>query len=132
MWKSCSKCGRVHDTRYICRIPNPRKTRTEDQRLRSTKRWTKKSEEIREKSQHLCAICREEGRYTYENLEVHHIEKLKDNAERLLDNYNLIALCKYHHELADEGKIDRTHLEELARLREDAEVPPTTSVGISD
>ena len=124
MWKSCSRCGKVHDTRYICRHNAPIKARTIDQRLRSTKRWTKKSEEIREKSQHLCAVCRQEGRYNYDNLEVHHIVKLKDDTDRLLDNYNLVALCKYHHELADEGKIEASYLEELARCREEGKDPP--------
>jgi hypothetical protein len=68
----------------------------------------------------LCAICLEEGRYNYDNLEVHHITKLKDDADGLLDNYNLICLCKQHHELADAGKIDAEHLRELAKTRENA------------
>lgn len=66
----------------------------------------------------MCAICLEEGIYNYEGIEVHHITKLKDAPDKLLDNENLICLCKRHHELADAGKIDAEHLRELARARE--------------
>ena len=62
--------------------------------------------------------------YTYDTLEVHHIQKLKDNEDGLLDNLNLICLCKHHHELADAGKIDAEHLRELARIREGQIDPP--------
>ena len=124
MWRSCSKCGRIHSTAYKCRLYTPPIRRTTDQVLRSTSKWQKKSEEIREKSQHLCQVCREEGRYNYNQLEVHHIEKLRSAPEKLLDNYNLVCLCKYHHELADAGKIKASYLEELARSREEGKYPP--------
>lgn len=124
MWKSCTKCGKIHDTKYRCNARTSPTPKPLDQRLRSTNRWTKKSLEIREASKWLCAICLEEGTYTYNDLEVHHIEKLKANTDKLLDNYNLICLCKYHHELADAGKIDKAHLEELARTREEEQYPP--------
>lgn len=94
--------------------------KTRDQKLRSTQRWQDKSLEIRKASRFLCAICEEEGTYNYKKLEVHHITKLRDDEEGLLDNYNLICLCKYHHELADEGKLDAEHLRELARRREES------------
>lgn len=121
MWKTCSKCGLIHSATYICPIRKPSKGRTEDQRLRSTSKWQDKSKEIREKSNYLCAICKLENRYTYQDVEVHHIEKLKDAPEKLLDNYNLVCLCKYHHELADAGKIKAATLLELAKRREEAE-----------
>lgn len=120
MLKSCTKCGRVHAQNYQCTARRNNTPKTLDQKLRSTNRWQRKSEEIRRASKWLCAICLEEGVYNYEQLEVHHIEKLRDNKDRLLDNYNLICLCKRHHELADAGKIDVAHLEELARVREEA------------
>ena len=126
MWRSCSKCGRVHRADYKCTAYIAPKDRTADQRLRSTSRWQKKSEEIREASQHLCAVCRhQDQRFNYNNLEVHHIIKLKDEPSKLLDNFNLVCLCKYHHELADAGKIDASYLEELARCREEGKDPPT-------
>jgi len=120
----------MHRSTEICRFKRQTAKKTEDQKLRSTRRWTNKSEEIREKSKWLCAVCLQEGRYTYDRLETHHIEKLKDNSDRLLDNYNLICLCKRHHELADEGKIKASYLEELARSREEGDNPPATPDGL--
>ena len=126
MWKSCGRCGRVHAVGYKCTALKPLpKTRTEDQRLRSTSRWQKKAEEIKKASNYLCTLCKLEGKLVYDNIEVHHIIKLKDDTSRLLDNYNLICLCKYHHELADAGKIKASYLEELARSREEGKYPPT-------
>ena len=79
-----------------------------------------KAKEIKESSKWLCALCLEEGRYNYNDLEVHHITKLKDNAEGLLDNYNLICLCKRHHERADAGLENPEKLRKIARDREEA------------
>ena len=79
-----------------------------------------KREEIKKASKWLCAVCFEEGVYNYNSLEVHHITKLKDNLDGLLDDYNLICLCKHHHELADAGKIDADYLRELAKKRVEA------------
>lgn len=116
MWKSCSKCGRIHPSTYACHIGD---NISPENRLRNTYKWRQKREEIKKASNYLCAVCKEEGRYTYEDIEVHHITKLKDDAEGLLDNYNLIPLCVKHHKLADEGKIDADYLRELARRREE-------------
>lgn len=124
MWKSCSRCGRVHAVGYKCAAYTTPKSRTLDQKLRSTSRWQKKSEEIRAASNYLCELCKLEGKFEYNNIEVHHIIKLKDDSSKLLDNYNLIALCKKHHELADAGKIEASYLEELARCREEGSTPP--------
>lgn len=124
MLKSCSKCGKIHDIKYRCKAPRNPGPKARDQKLRSTNKWTLKSKEIREASHWLCAICLEEGIYNYNELEVHHIEKLKDNEDKLLDNYNLICLCKKHHEQADAGKIPVEHLKELAESRERGIYPP--------
>ncbi len=118
MWKSCAKCHKIHPANYQCNAGRIARKVTPDQKLRSTSRWQTKREEIKDASKWLCAICLEEGVYNYNDLEVHHITKLKDDAEGLLDNYNLICLCKHHHELADAGKIDAEHLRELAKNRE--------------
>lgn len=124
MWKSCPKCGRIHQGNYRCNAGRLPRGKTPDQRLRSTNRWTLKAKEIKERSKWLCALCLEEGRYNYDDLEVHHITKLKDAPEKLLDDDNLICLCKYHHELADANKIDAEHLRKLAEARENADNPP--------
>lgn len=116
MWKSCSKCGRIHPASYAC---HSGVSVTGEMKLRNTYKWRKKREEIKKESDYLCAVCREEGRYNYEDIEVHHITKLRERQDLLLDNYNLIPLCVKHHKLADEGKIDADYLRELARRREE-------------
>ena len=118
MYKACSKCGRVHSTDYKCNHNRSFKP-TDETRLRNKNAWHKKSEEIRRKSKYLCAVCKDEKRYNYDNLEVHHIISIKQDKERYLDNYNLICLCQEHHRLAEIGKIDKDYLFELARQRED-------------
>ena len=119
MYKACSRCGRIHSTSYKCpekRIYTP----TEESNIRNSHSWHKKSEEIKRKSNYLCELCRElEHRYTYDNLEVHHIDKLKDKPERLLDNYNLICLCEKHHTEIENNIKMKDLLFELARRRED-------------
>ena len=114
MWKACSRCGKVHHSTYACYAGM---TPSNENRLRNTYKWRQKREEVKKASDYLCAVCREEGRYTYEDIEVHHIIKLKDRADLLLDDENLIPLCVKHHKLADEGKIDPDYLRELARKR---------------
>lgn len=118
MFKSCSRCGKIHSYNYKCNKGKTYKHNYID-KLRSTTRWTNKSIEIRESSNYLCSVCLDEGIYNYEDIEVHHIEKLQDNPDRLLDNYNLICLCKKHHKQADEGKLDKDYLFKLAKDRED-------------
>lgn len=117
MYKACSRCGKVHDSNYKCNHNRTYK-KSDAKELRNKNAWHKKSNEIRRKSKYLCAVCRDERRYTYNNLEVHHIISIKEDKERLLDNYNLICLCQEHHKLAEVGKIDKDYLFELARQRE--------------
>lgn len=118
MYKSCSRCGKIHDYNYKCNKGKIYKQNDID-KLRSTNKWTIKSIEIREASKYLCSVCLDNGIYNYDDIEIHHIVKLQDNPERLLDNYNLICLCKKHHKLADNNKIDKDYLFKLARNRED-------------
>ena len=117
MYKACSRCGKIHNSTYKCnkgRIYTGGKERE----LRALNKWHMKSKEIREASNYLCAVCKEEGLYTYNNLEVHHIIKVTEDETKLLDNYNLICLCQEHHKLADSGDIDKDYLFKLAELRE--------------
>ena len=117
MFKSCSKCGKIHDTKYICNVGRTF-TGGDERKLRSKYSWTKKSEEIRERANYLCEVCRDQGIFTYENLEVHHITKVKDDSTKLLENENLICLCQEHHKQADNGEIDKNYLINLAKVRE--------------
>ena len=117
MLKACSRCGKLHDYNYKCTVGRKNKI-DEESKLRNKNKWHKKSEEIREASNYLCEVCRAEGIYNYKNIEIHHIEKLRERPDLLLDNYNLICLCKEHHEEADKGKIDKDYLLKLAAIRE--------------
>ena len=118
MYKSCTRCGKVHDTNYKCNH-NRYKKDTEARRLRQKNSWHSKSEEIRKASNYLCSVCKDNNIYTYNHLETHHIDKLEERPDRLLDDYNLICLCVEHHKEADAGKIDKDYLFKLAKDRED-------------
>lgn len=117
-FKACSKCGKIHPYNYKCYIgvDSNRSKITED-KLRSRYAWTKKSKQIREDAGNLCEVCRDQGRATYNGLEVHHITKLRENTDGLLDDNNLICLCIRHHKEADNGEIEESYLRELAKKR---------------
>ena len=117
MYKSCSKCGKIHPSNYKCSSKRFYQDRDE-RKLRSQYAWTEKSKEIREKANHLCEVCRDRGIITYQDIEVHHIVKVRNDASLLLDNYNLVCLCQEHHKQADKGEIDSDYLIELAIRRE--------------
>ena len=117
MFKACSKCGKIHDSNYICNKGKIYRGGNE-RKLRNTYKWAKKSREIRESAHNLCEVCLDKGVYTYNGLEVHHIIKLKENEDGLLDNNNLICLCTQHHKQADRGEIDIDYLRRLVELRE--------------
>ena len=118
MNKACSRCGKIHPYNYICTVGKVYKG-GEERKLRNLAAWHRKSEEIRERANHLCEACRSEGIYTYNSIEVHHIAKVKNNKDLLLNNENLVCLCQYHHKLADKGDISPDFLRELARHREE-------------
>lgn len=120
MWKSCAKCGKIHDYNKRCYAGDSfRKKDTKANKFRATTEWKNKSEEIREESKYLCAMCIEEGIYNYNQLEVHHIEPLEKNFERRLDDYNLICLCSEHHKLAERGEVEQDYLFNLVMKREE-------------
>ena len=117
MYKACSRCGKVHSYNYKCNKGKIIK-HNEIDKLRSTNRWTNKSIEIREASNYLCSVCLDKGIINYDNVEVHHIYKLQDRPDLLLENDYLICLCKYHHKQADNGKLDKDYLINLVKVRE--------------
>lgn len=121
MLKSCSKCHNIHDINYKCTAGSKRKYKYsyEESKLRNTFKWHTKAEQIKKDSKYLCSACKDKGIYQYNDLECHHINKLKDRPDLLLDNYNLIVLCRSCHKLADAGMIDKDYLLKLAKERED-------------
>ena len=116
--KSCSRCGKIHPRGYNCNVGRIY-TKTDESRLRSRYAWTKKAQQIKNDAMGLCEVCKAQGLYNYDNLEVHHITKLKDDPNGLLDDNNLVCLCVYHHKQADDGEIDGDYLRELAKLRQE-------------
>lgn len=117
MFKACSKCGKIHPSTYECnkgRIYSG----GDERHLRSKYKWTQKSLEVRAKANNLCEVCKQDKKYVYDFLEVHHIEKVRNNPDKLLDNYNLICLCQECHKKADKGLIDVEYLKQLAEERE--------------
>lgn len=119
MLKACAKCGKIHAFNYVCRVNQRAKIITDEAKQRSTYAWTEKSKEVREKANYLCEVCKLKGLYVYEGVEVHHITKLRENAAGLLDNANLVCLCRDCHEKADSGKLDKDLLLRLAQGREE-------------
>ena len=59
---------------------------TEADRFRKSKRWTNKSIEVRQRDRYLCRVCEANlyntvQQFNYNELDVHHIEKLNDIKE---------------------------------------------------
>lgn len=118
MYKTCSVCGKVHD--FNGKMCKRKKTYRggEERGLRSQTRWTRKSIDIRDRSHYLCEVCKDKGIIRYENVEVHHIVKVKDDESLMYEDSNLICLCQEHHKQADRGEIDSDYLRRLARHRD--------------
>ena len=119
MLKSCSKCGKVHDFNYKCTVGARKnyKYSYKERQLRNTYDWHTKAEQIKKDSKYLCSVCKDKGIYQYNNLETHHIEKLTERPDLLLEDTNLICLCVSCHKLADAGMIDKEYLSKLALQR---------------
>ena len=123
--KSCSRCGRIHDAKYICKpkaLASQNKTKA--QSFRSSYAWYKKQKHIRERDLNLCRICLLNlfdtvNRFNYNNLSVHHIIPIINDYSKRLDDDNLITLCRHHHELAEAGTIPKS------LLLSEAKHPPT-------
>ena len=118
MYRACSRCGKVHSTKYKCNHNKIKRDYTEEKKLRNQYKWELKSKEIREKAKYLCEVCKDKGIYNYNMLEVHHITPIRENKTKYLDNYNLVCLCQQHHKEAEKNKIDKDYLLTLAYTRE--------------
>ena len=134
--RSCAYCGRNNERKYICpqkaaadtQRASRRKLHTEQDALRNTNAWKKKSRHIRERDNYMCQACLngigflEGRRITMNNLQVHHIIPLKEDRNRAFDSDNLITLCEQCHKRAEAGKIPRKKLWEIAE--ESEKIPP--------
>lgn len=95
-------------------------------RFRNTKAWMRKSQEIKQRDRHLCAVCLANlyntiSMLNYKAVEVHHITTIKEDYNRRFDNDNLITLCVYHHKMADKGEIPKSVLYELVKKAQGTE-----------
>ena len=119
MLKSCSYCGRIHDSKYICKEkPIKKKTITEADKFRWTRMWQKKREEIKKRDLYLCQICIRElyntvTKYNTEELSVHHNTPINEDYNKRLDNNNLLTVCDYHHKMCDRGEIARKEVQKI-------------------
>lgn len=121
MNRVCSKCGRIHPRGVKCvfqfeSVPAEKKE-DEIKKLRRKNAWTKKSIQIREQGKYLCEYCLKHGMINYNQIEVHHIVPIKENTDIWLDDGNLIALCREHHEQAEKGEIPKEELYEIIKER---------------
>lgn len=120
--KSCGYCGRVHSTDIVCSKKSIIRNKVSYKGdLRNTYKWRKKREHIKHRDNYICQVCIRKdyfnpiGQYEFNNLQVHHIEPYKENEELFYDDDNLITLCIYHHERAEEGKIPKQYLKTIAK-----------------
>ncbi len=113
---SCPYCGRVHSYDFDCgrRRKYGTQSPTAENKFRHSKAWGKKSLQIRARDRFMCLYCyRHDKRINTERIEVHHIVPIHESFDNRLDDFNLISLCREHHEQAETGKIDRDYLFDL-------------------
>ena len=83
MLKTCSICGRIHDFNQVCTRPCKKKT-TRQNAFRDTYQWKQKRNQIKSRDKYLCQVCltdkyKTNYRYTYDELEVHHIVPIEED-----------------------------------------------------
>lgn len=118
-YRACPRCGRIHPYDQPCPRKKPayRYERTGADRLRFTSRWKRKSLQVREDAHWMCEACIDQGKVTTRGLEVHHIEKLREDPDGLIEDDNLVCLCRMHHRMADDGELGKAYLRGLAAKR---------------
>ena len=119
-YTTCPHCGVVERGNHHCPYKTYKKKAndTEADKFRKSKRWTDKSREIRQRDRYLCRVCMANlyntvQQITYKDLDVHHITPINEDYNKRLDNDNLISLCRFHHKMAEDGKIPREVLYSL-------------------
>lgn len=126
MLKSCSYCGRIHDSKSWCkqkrdaeqrRWKNRKSKRAVD--FRNTNAWKNKREDVKRRHNYMCVCCTHNLKGTLdvlntEDLSVHHITPIEEDYDLRLDDTNLITVCGMHHEMCEAGKIGREVQRQLA------------------
>lgn len=134
MKKICPTCGQIVGLNHVC--PRARESRRvwdqeahqshEARRFRSSKSWQHKRAHIRERDMGLDQAAlhgldpdHPQPYIQREGLQVHHIIPIREDRDAALDDYNLITLSSHTHECAEEGRISRDALLEIARRNTD-------------
>jgi 5-methylcytosine-specific restriction endonuclease McrA len=105
---------RIHDSKFDCgKKPKRKKPSNDINKFRWSRKWREKRNSIVERDSYLCQVCKENDKYNYNGLEVHHITSLEEDFDRRLDEDNLITLCEEHHEQAECGEISKEYLYKL-------------------
>lgn len=117
----CKYCNNIHDKYYDCdaKVKSNRLRRkykySNDYKLYNdcynTRKWRRLREEILKDNNYMCEICLELGKINCDDLQVHHIEKVKDNQAKMFDKNNLIVVCRGHHK-----QIEGMNKEELLKF----------------
>lgn len=122
MKRYCNICNAIHDGK--CTVKREYKQKVKDSeadKFRNTSAWRKKKEEIKKRDKYLCRVCLL-AKIIDNAVEVHHIEPLKSAYDKRLDSNNLICLCRYHHEKAEKGYIDKRRLKKIIENEVDVEL----------
>ena len=127
MLKSCSYCGRIHDSKKECKQKKEAEQKRWENRkqtkalmFRRSSAWTDKSIQIRKRDNYMCLCCKAllegtKNQYNTADLSVHHIIPIEEDYEQRLDDENLITVCGLHHEMCEAGKITRKAQIELVK-----------------
>jgi len=125
MLKSCQYCGKIHDSKIICK---PKKEAEEKRwgarkktgalSFRKTYAWTNISRRVRDRDKNMCLCCLAElpgtlKKYNTEDLAVHHIIPIEEDYAQRMDGANLITVCSRHHEMCEAGAISRETQQDL-------------------
>ncbi len=114
MLKTCKYCGRIVNENHKCNMKP--KYEKNDKRIvdfRNSKEWKLKRDEIGNRDKHICRYCLDKKRICYDRIDVHHIDSLKEDWNKRLENNNLISLCRMCHEEAEAGKISKAELKQI-------------------
>lgn len=122
MKKACPYCNQFHEINYVCpKRPQRQRNKAANAivKFRNSKQWQYKRAYIRMRDRNMCRLCaigygNKPIAYVSE-VSVHHIVPLSVDFNKRLDDDNLICLCSYHHELAENGKIPAILLKKLAK-----------------
>ena len=123
MLKACAYCGRIHDSTYDCgKKPERKWEENKGEDPRHTHAWHRKARQIKEDAGFRCELCAARGEVQTHGLEAHHITPIREDESLLLDDDNIICLCRYCHEAAEAGKIEREMLKSIVSRR--IQIPP--------